>query len=108
MCTLHACVYMCNLFLVCLPSVPVCVEPMNRLGLHHYSTTLQPASMTQQDRVATARLFTTDLFQSTQLRYEKVQILEDVWPKVMRKLIEETMKDYENMDTNMLNMLQQL
>lgn len=97
----------CDLSLVS-SSTPVCVEPVNRLGLHHYSTTPQPLNAAQQDRVLTARAFTADLLQSTQLRHEKVQVLEDAWPKVMRKLIEEAMDGYENIDTNMMSMLQQL
>ena len=84
------------------------MEPVNRLGLHHYSSTPQPLSVAQQDRVVSARVFTSDLLESTLLRYQKVQVLEATWPKVMRKLIQEAMEDYENMDDNMRSMLQQL
>ena len=100
-CIFEICVWLCD-------SVPSCVEPVNRLGLHHYSTTPQPLSVGQQDRVVASRMFTSDLLQSTLLCYEKVRVLEEGWPKVMRKLIQEAMEEYKNMDDNMATLLQQL
>lgn len=83
-------------------------EPLSRLGLHLFSTTSQAPCVAQQDTVTSARGFTADLLDSTLLRHNKITSFEEVWPKVVGKLVHAALAEYSNMDQHMKTMLEHL
>lgn len=89
--------------------MPTCSEPVNRVGLHHFSAhSAPPSSVAQQDRVITARTFGSSLLSSVLLTHDKVTTFERVWPTVLAALVHSTVEEYANIDQNTRTLLDDL
>ena len=86
----------------------ICLEPVNRVGLHHFSPDPDPLSVAQQERVSTARVFCDGLLSSTILTHKKVRSYDLLWPRVMARLVHNAVEECSNMDHHMKNLLDSL
>lgn len=94
--------------MLCVLCSNTCSEPVNRVGLHHFTSHPTPPSVAQQERVVTARTFCSSLLTSALLTHDKLRSLDMLWSEVVGQLVRAAVHEYQNMDQHMKAMLENL
>lgn len=86
----------------------MCQEPLNRVALHHFTSQTENMDSAQQTRESSARSFCQDLFSTTLISHAKREAFDQLWPRLMARMVHRTLVGFTDLDHQMKELLESL
>ena len=86
-------------------SSSVCHEPLNRVALHHFTSQTEKMDSARLTRESIAHSFCQDLFSSTLTSHAKRVTFDQLWPRVMARMVHRTLVGFADIDQKMKELL---
>ena len=86
----------------------MCHEPLNRVALHHYTSHSESMSSAQLARESATHSFCHDLFSAALISHAKRVTFDQLWPKIMTRMVHRTLIGFVDLDQKMKDLLDTL
>ena len=83
----------------------MCHEPLNRVALHHFTSHSEKMNSARVARESSTRSFCQDLFSAALISHTKRTKFDQLWPKIMTRMVHRTLLGFVDLDQKMEELL---
>ena len=83
-------------------------EPLNRVSLHHFTSKSEKMDSARLTRESVAHSFCQDLFSSSITSHAKQVAFDQLWPRVMERMVHRSLVGFAELDQQMKKLLDTL